>query len=136
MPIIKKQDYIYAKGKRRTAAVRVRLFKGKGENFVNSLPVEKYFPGAVNKVHWMRPFTVTDTWEKYYFSAIAVGSGIKGQLDALVHGVSRALAEIDPEKYKLSLRRAGLLTRDSRIRQRRMIGMGGKSRRKKQSPKR
>ena len=131
----KKQDYTYAKGRRRTASVRVRLFKGKGESLVNNMPLEKYFPGSINKAHWKKPFELTDTWEKYYFSAKAVGSGAKGQLDALVQGLSRALAEADPDKRTI-LKKAGLLTRDSRIRQRRMIGMGGKSRRKKQSPKR
>ena len=135
MAKIKKQDYTYAKGKRRTASVRVRLFKGKGESLVNNMPLEKYFPGSINKAHWKKPFELTETWEKYYFSAKVVGSGHKGQLDALVQGLSRALAEADPDKRTI-LKKAGLLTRDSRIRQRRMIGMGGKSRRKKQSPKR
>lgn len=132
---IKKQEYTQTKGKRRTASVRVRLFKGKGENSVNNMPLEKYFPGSINKAHWMKPFEGTETWEKYYFSAKVVGGGHKGQLDALVHGISRALVEVDIE-YRGALKRAGLLTRDARVRQRRMIGMGGKSRRKKQSPKR
>lgn len=136
MAKIKKQEFTYAKGKRRTASVRVRLFKGKGENTVNNMPLEKYFPGSINKAHLMKPFQVTETLEKHYFSARVVGSGIKGQLDALVHGISRAIANVDPEKYRTALKRAGLLSRDSRTKQRRMIGMGGKSRRKKQSPKR
>lgn len=136
MAKIKKQDYTYAKGKRRTASVRVRLFKGKGESTVNEIPLEKYFPGPINKAHWAKPFQVTETLEKYYFTARVAGSGHKGQLGALIQGLARALSEVDPEKYKPLLKRAGLLTRDSRTRQRRMIGMGGKSRRRKQSPKR
>lgn len=133
---MKKQDYTYATGKRRTASVRIRLFKGKGESLVNNIPLEKYFPGVINRAHWIKPFEVTDTWEKYYFTARVVGSGIKGQLDALAHSLAKAIAEADPEKYRLLLKKTGLLTRDSRTRQRRMVGMGGKSRRKKQSPKR
>lgn len=136
MPKTKKQDYTYAAGKRRTASVRVRLFKGKGESLVNDIALEKYFSGPVNRAQWIRPFEVTDTEGAYYFTARATGSGLKGQLGALVHGVSRALAAVDPDKFKSALRRAGLLTRDARQKQRRMIGMGGKSRRKKQSPKR
>ncbi len=132
----KKQNYIYAKGMRKTATVRVRLFKGKGESLVNNVSVEKYFPGPINKSHWMKPFELTGNWDKYYFTARVVGSGVRGQLDALVHGLARALTEVDSEKNRLVLKNAGLLTRDSRTRQRRMIGMGGKSRRKKQSPKR
>lgn len=132
----KKQEFTYATGKRKTASVRVRLFKGKGDSLVNKLTLEKYFPGAINKAQWMKPFEVTGTQGKYYFSARIVGSGHQGQLDALVHGISKALAEVDPENYRTVLKKEGLLTRDARVRQRRMIGMGGKSRRKKQSPKR
>lgn len=134
--MVKKQSYIYARGKRRTASVRIRLIKGKGQSLVNDLPLEKYFPGQVNTVVWTRPFKATDSFEKYYFTARVVGGGIRGQLDALVHAIARALSLAEPEKYKPILRKEGLLTRDSRIRQRRMIGMGGKSRRKRQSPKR
>lgn len=136
MPKVKKQDYTYASGKRRSASVRVRLFRGKGESLVNNFPLEKYFPGPISKSHYMKPFVITETWEKYYFSARVVGSGNKGQLDALVHGLARAIANVDPDKFRLPLKKAGLLTRDPRTRQRRMVGMGGKSRRKKQSPKR
>ncbi|EKD80605.1 MAG: 30S ribosomal protein S9 [uncultured bacterium] len=64
------------------------------------------------------------------------GSGKAGQLDAVVHGIARALSLLDREAYRGILKSAGLLTRDARAKQRRMIGTGGKSRRKKQSPKR
>ena len=136
MAKIKKQNYIFAIGRRKTASARVRLFKGKGENTVNAIAIEKYFPGEVNKVYWQRPFELTETLEKYYVSAKVEGSGKGGQLDALVLGIARALSEANPEKYRPALKKAGLLKRDSRERQRRMVGMGGKSRRAKQSPKR
>ena len=132
----KKQNYTSAAGKRKTASARVRLFKGKGESTVNAIAIEKYFPGAVNKEYWQRPFILTDTLEKYYVSAKIQGSGKNGQLDALVLGIARALSKVNPEKFKPAVKKAGLLKRDSRIRQRRMVGMGGKSRRAKQSPKR
>ncbi len=136
MARIKKQNYIFAVGKRKTASARVRLFKGKGENTVNGTSFEKYFPGAVNKKYWQNPFVLTETMEKYYVSAKVEGSGKGGQLDAVVLAIARALSEASPEKYKIPLKKAGLLKRDSRVRQRRMVGMGGKSRRAKQSPKR
>lgn len=132
----KKQDYTFALGRRKTASARVRLFKGKGESSVNAIPIEKYFPGAVNKEYWQRPFVLTETLDKYYISAKVIGSGKNGQLDALVLAVARALSEANPEKFRPAVKKAGLLKRDSRIRQRRMVGMGGKSRRAKQSPKR
>ena len=132
----KKQNYTYAVGKRKTASVRIRLFKGKGESLVNDLPANKYFPGAINKIILDRPFNLTDTLGKYYFTARVIGSGKEGQLDAVIQGVSKALALADREKFRSPLKRAGLLTRDARIRERRMVGTGGKARRAKQSPKR
>ena len=131
-----KQKYIYAVGRRRTASARVRLYKGKGENTINEKAISDYFPGEINKARWIKPYEVTDTLGKYYFSVKIIGSGKESQLDALVHGLARAFVKADPEKFKSSLRAAGLLTRDPRERQRRMVGMGGKARRKKQSPKR
>lgn len=133
---MKKIDYTYAVGRRKEASARVRLYRGKGENTVNSIPAFKYFEGEVAKKLLARPFGATETSDKYYFSAKVVGSGKKSQLSAVVLGIARALVKISSEKHKSPLKKLGLLTRDSRIRQRRMVGMGGKSRRKKQSPKR
>lgn len=132
----KKLNFIYAVGKRKTASARIRLFKGKGENLVNGQPIEKYFEGSIDRAVWIKPFTLTDTDGKYYVSAKIEGSGKKGQLGAFVHGVSRAFVKADSEKFGPAIKKAGLLTRDSRERQRRMVGTGGKARRKKQSPKR
>jgi len=132
----KKQNYSYAVGKRRTSSARVRLFHGRGENTVNGMKLEKYFPGSVNKSKWSKPFGVTETSDKYYFSAKVTGGGKQGQLEAVIHGLSKALAKVKPDKFRIPLKKVGLLTRDARIRERRKIGMGGKARRKKQSPKR
>lgn len=132
----KKQTFIFAVGKRRTASARIRLFKGKGESVVNGIVIDKYFPGEVNKTYWRRPFDLTETTDKYYISAKVIGSGKQGQLKALVLGLARALSLANPEKFRTPLKKAGLLKRDSRERQRRMVGKGGKSRRAKQSPKR
>lgn len=132
----KKIDFVYGVGKRRSASARVRLYRGKGESTVNSKPAGKYFEGEVAIKAIAKPFGVTETSDKYYFSAKVAGGGKNGQLDAVVLGISRALAKVSPEKFKPFLRKVDLLTRDSRERQRRMVGMGGKSRRKKQSPKR
>lgn len=135
MPRTKKQDYIYTAGKRKNAVARVRLFKGKGENLVNDKPLENYFPGRVNKSLLIKPFELTDTLGKYYVTVKVESGGLKGQLGAVIHGISRALAKVDV-KLRPIVKKAGLLTRDARTRERRKIGMGGKSRRQKQSPKR
>lgn len=133
---MKKQNYLYAVGKRRNSSARVRIYKGKGENVVNGKAISEYFFGALNKAFWMRPFAICEVEDKYYVTVKVVGGGIKGQLDATVQGIAKALVAADKDKFRAKLKKAGLLTRDSRIRQRRMVGMGGKSRRKKQSPKR
>jgi len=65
-----------------------------------------------------------------------VGGGPNGQLEAIIHGIARALSSFDREKYRAVLKKAGFLTRDPRERERRKAGMGGKARRKRQSPKR
>jgi len=132
----KKINYIYAIGKRKESSARVRLYHGQRENTVNGISVEKYFPGVLYETVWKKPFRVTETIDKYYFSAKIAGGGKQGQLEALSHGISRALAKASKEKFRPPLKKLGLLTRDARTRQRRMVGMGGKSRRKKQSPKR
>jgi small subunit ribosomal protein S9 len=124
MPRKKKLDYIYAVGRRRSAAARVRLFKGKGENVVNGEPFEKYFPGQINKTYWNKPFKLTETEGKYYATVKVVGGGKKGQLGAVVHGIARALAKTDEENFRLPLKKAGLLTRDARTRERRKVGTG------------
>ncbi len=132
----KKQDFTYAVGRRKQSSARVRVFRGKGENTVNTKLSTEYFSGQAFSKLLAKPFGVTETSDKYYFSARVVGGGKVGQLEAVILGISRALAKISPDKFKFSLRKANLLTRDSRVRQRRMVGTGGKARRKKQSPKR
>ena len=136
MPKKKKINYTYAVGRRRSASARVRLHKGKGQHIVNETPIGQYFPGEINEVKWQKPFVLTETEGKYFITVKVIGGGWNGQLDAVVHGASRALAKANVEKFRPPLKRAGLLTRDSRVRERRKVGTGGKARRKKQSPKR
>lgn len=139
MPKIKtveKEKFIAVLGRRKEATARVRLFTGKGENIVNGKPINEYFPGTIAKSNYLKPFDLTETTNKYHITVICTGGGNNGQLEATMMGVARALAKAEPEKYKPVMKLNGLLTRDSRTRQRRNVGMGGKSRRKKQSPKR
>jgi len=133
---LKTKNYIFAVGRRKTAVARVRLFRGKGEMMVNDMPVEQYFPGEVAKVAWLKPFTVTDTVGKYYATIKVKGGGKPAQLGAVIHGLARALDKENPQLYHSSLKKAGLLTRDPRAKERRKPGQMGKARKKKQSPKR
>lgn len=131
-----KKDYTNSVGRRKKAIARARVFKGDKESTVNGELIGKYFPGTVMRNIWNKPFVLTNTKGKYYVTVKVVGGGIKGQLDAVLHAISRSLVKIDEKNFKTPLKKAGLLIRDSRRRQRRMIGTGGKARRAKQSPKR
>lgn len=136
MAKLKKVDYIYAIGRRKESTSRVRLYRGKAENTVNGMPANKYFGGEISAKLLAKPFGATETSDKHYFSAKVTGGGKEGQLAAVVLGISRTLLKLAPEKNRTLLRRLSLLTRDSRVRERRMVGTGGKARRQKQSPKR
>lgn len=124
----------FATGRRKRSVATVKLNSGNGEISVNNHKASDYFPGMFAQVRLAQPFLVCSV-TKYSATARVSGGGNLGQLDSVVLGLSRCLAKVKTD-YKIALRNAGLLTRDSRKRQRRMVGMGGKSRRKKQSPKR
>jgi len=128
--------YTYSVGRRKLAVANVKLFKGKGDSMVNTKDLEKYFPLLSDKLIYSKPFVVTGTVDKYYFIAKVVGGGKTGQLEAVTLAISRCLKIINPEAFGPILRNTGLMTVDARVRQRRMVGTGGKSRRAKQSPKR
>lgn len=131
-----KKDYIYATGRRKTASARVRLYKGDKESTVNGQVIGKYFAGDAMAKLWQKPFELTENLGKYFVTVKVAGGGIQSQLTATVHGISRAFVALDSDKNRIPLKQQGLLTRDSRERERRMVGTGGKSRRAKQSPKR
>lgn len=134
--VLKEMKFVRAVGRRKEAIARVRLYQGKGETQVNNLSIQKYFPGEVAKMVYLQPFGLTKTEGDYYATIKVSGGGKSGQLQAVVHGLARAFSLADKEKFKPLLKKHGLLTRDSRTRERRKVGMGGKARRKKQSPKR
>jgi small subunit ribosomal protein S9 len=130
-----KKNYTYAVGRRKSSVARVRLFKGTGDSLVNDILIGKYFPGETAKVVWQKPFQLTENLSKYYVTVRVTGGGKNGQIDAVSMGVARALSEANP-KFRGALKKAGLLTRDARERERRKVGTGGRARRQKQSPKR
>ena len=145
-----KKEYIAATGKRKEAVARVRLYQhvkdtlvwgtesvAKGDIFVNGKPIKEYFSGIVELHRYTEPLRITNAHQNNYAITIKVGGGgHAAQLDAVIAGISNALQQLDPEKFRPILKKRGFLKRDARIRQRRMVGTGGKSRRQKQSPKR
>jgi small subunit ribosomal protein S9 len=143
-----KKSYNFSVGRRKDAVARLRLYVDlketlvfgqvtakKGDIFVNGKVIEEYFKGTSAKATYEEPFRITNTLGKYTISVKVAGGGQRGQIGAFIHAVSRALSAID-EKNKQILKKKGFLTRDARVRERRKVGMGGKARRKRQSPKR
>ena len=145
-----KRDYIFAVGRRKSSVARVRLYQHvkadlvwgeasvkKGDIFVNQKPIAEYFSGDVARKLYTEPLRVTNAHQQNYAFTIKVaGGGPSGQLQAVIAGMANVLDALDTDKYRPTLKKKGFLTRDSRLRERRTVGMGGKSRRKKQSPKR
>lgn len=131
-----KKSFFHAHGRRKTATARVRLYtSGKGEILVNDKPISEYFPGEASKIIYEKPFSLTETLGKIDASIKIAGSGLSSQLSAVTHGISKALLEINPQ-FRPTLKKAGLLTRDPRAKERRKYGLAQKARKGKQSPKR
>jgi small subunit ribosomal protein S9 len=143
--------YYEAVGRRRTATARVRLYPiaktkkevviwdyklSPGVIIVNRKPVKEKFPGKVFENKYIEPFRTTNTMNKFAATVLVSGSGRVGQLEAMVHGIARALEKADREKYRPILKKKGFLTRDPRMRERRKAGLAQSARAKKQSPKR
>src|SRR3989344_665398 len=108
----KKQKHIQATGRRKNSSARARIHKGKSPTLVNNIPATQYFPGSVNASVLEQPFKLTETQGKYYATVKVVGGGIKGQLEAATHAIAKALNNLNTEKFRPVLKKAGLLTRD------------------------
>ena len=118
------QDQFYATGKRKNAIARVWLKPGTGKVIVNKMEADDYF-GQIFKSHKIvKPFQVTETTEQFDVMATLKGGGKSAQVDALCHGISKALLETNPE-IRLSLKQSGLLTRDPRKKERKKYGQKG-----------
>ena len=128
------QSYFYGTGKRKTAIARVRLYSGNGNFTVNAKPFEKTYGTENAKRIVLQPFQATNSVDKYDVVAKVHGGGTSGQVDAIKHGISRALLVSD-ENLKPVLRGHGFLTRDSRIKERQKYGFR-RARKRKQYRKR
>ena len=117
-------EQYYATGKRKTAIARVWLKPGKGEFQVNKLSFEEYFGGAIDKGIVSKPFKLTDTAGNYDVVATLKSGGKSAQSEALRHGIAKALLEVNPE-HRSALKKAGMLTRDSRVKERKKYGQKG-----------
>jgi small subunit ribosomal protein S9 len=120
-----KVQRVYATGRRKEASARVFLSPGTGKLTINKREAPEYFRRATLLMIMNQPFEVTDTVERFDVYATVRGGGLSGQADAIKHGISRALNRVDVEKYRPALKRAGFLTRDPRVVERKKYGRPG-----------
>jgi small subunit ribosomal protein S9 len=112
-----------ATGRRKEAVARVRIVPGTGTWSVNGRPLEEYFPNKLHQQLVNEPFVLTSLSGKYDVVARIHGGGLSGQAGALRLGLSRALNETDTESNRPALKRAGMLRRDARIKERKKAGL-------------
>ena len=129
------QAYTYAVGRRKTAVAQVRLYNDAGPVVVDDRLMEEAFPYSIWQQIINEPFTVTSTQGRFRVVAKLSGGGVNGRAGALRHGIARALAEVENGKFRGDLKRAGLLTRDARVKERKKPGLK-RARKAKQYTKR
>jgi len=117
-----------ATGKRKCAVARIRLVPGEPKVLINDRPLEEYFPRSLWVKQVMQPLEAANAKDKYTVLANVYGGGLSGQAGAISHGIARALV-ISDEGLKKPLRAQGLLTRDSRVKERKKYGQKGARRR-------
>lgn len=130
-----KDNYFYALGRRKSATARVRLMTGKGVITINGKPANEYFSESkylLNKLQ--QPFVTLDIVNKFDVSAKVSGGGHEGQVEAIRLGISKAIVVMNPD-FKSTLKRADLISRDSREKERKKFGLKG-ARKQRQFTKR
>ena len=116
------KPYFYGTGRRKSSVARVRIYPGTGKITINGRDIDDYFGLETLKLIINQPFGVTNTTAKFDIVANVRGGGISGQAGAIRHGVSRALLLAD-ESYRPLLKKAGFLTRDPRMKERKKYGL-------------
>lgn len=111
-------------GRRKTAVARVRLFNGKGDYKVNEAAMDAYIPSEALRNYLLQPLVLTNTLGKVDVKISAKGGGISGQAGAIRHGLARALIDMDASLRDV-LKKAGCLTRDARMKERKKPGQPG-----------
>ena len=118
------EELYHAVGKRKKSIARIWMKPGKGEITINKRPLDDFVKRETDKVRILQPLELTDTLGKYDISANVRGGGMSGQAGAIRHGISRALVDMNPE-FRLPLKKAELLTRDPRMKERKKYGQPG-----------
>ncbi len=112
-------------GRRKKSVARVRLVAGKGNITINGRSIDEYFGLETLKVIVKQPLTATETAAKFDVICKVQGGGFTGQAGAIRHGIARALLKVDEEAFRSTLKKAGYLTRDPRMKERKKYGLKG-----------
>ncbi len=118
------EERLHSVGKRKSAVARVWMKPGTGTITVNRKPIEEYLKRETDRILIRQPLAITETLEKFDISVTVRGGGISGQAGAIRHAISRALANRNPD-LRVPLKKAALLTRDARVRERKKYGLRG-----------
>lgn len=124
MKEVKEDTYYYATGRRKEAVARVWIKAGKGEITINGCDFRDYFPREVYRKAVREPLEIVDFLGRFNVKAEVRGGGLTGQAEALRLGVARVISQVNPELRKI-LKKAGLLTRDPRMKERKKPGLRG-----------
>ena len=117
-------NYYYGTGRRKSSVARVRVYPGTGKITINDRDINDYFGLETLKLIVRQPLTLTGTTEKFDIVVRVAGGGVTGQAGAIRHGLSRALLQFD-ENLRPALKKAGFLTRDPRMKERKKYGLKG-----------
>ena len=118
------KPYFYGTGRRKSSVARVRVYNGTGKITINDRDIDDYFGLETLKLIVRQPLNITGTLDKFDIVCRVAGGGVTGQAGAIRHGISRALLQYDAE-LRADLKKAGLLTRDPRMKERKKYGLKG-----------
>lgn len=118
-----KRPYFYGTGRRKKSVARVRLYQGTGSVKINGRDIDDYFGLDTLKLIVRQPLNLTGTADKFDIECRVAGGGVTGQAGAIRHGVARALLQYDSENLRSMLKKAGFLTRDPRMKERKKYGL-------------
>lgn len=118
-----KESYFYGTGRRKSSIARVRIYKGTGKVTINDRDIDDYFGLETLKLIVRQPLVLTGTSDKFDIVCRVAGGGVTGQAGAIRHGISRALLQYDSENLRPKLKKAGFLTRDPRMKERKKYGL-------------